>query len=250
MDRGPGEFARKWRADAGRTASARAGAIRDRRLAHLPEIFRQRPLVSSRTGRALTSAATTKSTDTTTISRRISRRTISSGGEVYPGFLVYQGFETLDGNVRLSLHPWSKVMLVSRYEYQTSTIRTEPDPASGLSEVDASRMHTHISARTRVGCRRMAVPAGRIQLRRQRDENAGLRLHPVHPQRAKQLLDGQFQFQFRAGRKDRLEPRLFLLSRRRLSGRRSTACRSAPARRNTASPRPSPGASEQICGGT
>ena len=34
-------------------------------------------------------------------------------------------------------------MLVSRYEYQTSTIRTEPDPASGLSEVDASRMHTH-----------------------------------------------------------------------------------------------------------
>ena len=66
-----------------------------------------------------------------------------SGGEVYPGFLVYQGFETLDGNVRLSLHPWSKVMLVSRYEYQTSTIRTEPDSASGLSTVEASRMHTH-----------------------------------------------------------------------------------------------------------
>ena len=70
-------------------------------------------------------------------------RSTFSGGEVYPGFLVYQGFETLDGSVRLSLHPWNKVMLVSRYEYQTSTIRTEPDPASGLSEVDASRMHTH-----------------------------------------------------------------------------------------------------------
>jgi hypothetical protein len=67
-----------------------------------------------------------------------------SGGEVYPGFLVYQGFETWDGNVRLSLHPWTKIMLVSRYEYQTSTIRTQPDPASGLSEVDASRMHSHI----------------------------------------------------------------------------------------------------------
>ncbi len=64
-------------------------------------------------------------------------------GVTYPGFLVYQGFETLDGNVRLSLHPWNKVMLVSRYEYQTSTIRTRPDPASGLSEVDASRMATH-----------------------------------------------------------------------------------------------------------
>lgn len=67
-----------------------------------------------------------------------------SGGEVYPGFLVYQGFETLDGNVRFSFHPWNKVMLVSRYEYQLSTIRTEPDPASGLSETESSRMHSHI----------------------------------------------------------------------------------------------------------
>ncbi len=68
---------------------------------------------------------------------------VTTGNPVYPGFLVYQGFETLDGSVRLSLHPWNKVMLVSRYEYQTSTIRTQPDPASGLSEVDASRMNTH-----------------------------------------------------------------------------------------------------------
>ena len=67
-----------------------------------------------------------------------------SGGEVYPGFLVYQGFETWDGNVRLSLRPWDRVTLVSRYEYQRSIIRTRPDSASGLSEVDASRMHTHI----------------------------------------------------------------------------------------------------------
>jgi len=65
------------------------------------------------------------------------------GPSLYPGFLVYQGFETIDGNVRLSLHPWNKVMLVSRYEYQTSDIRTEPDPVSGLPEADASRMHTH-----------------------------------------------------------------------------------------------------------
>lgn len=68
---------------------------------------------------------------------------VTTGNPVYPGFLVYQGFETLDGSVRLSLHPWNKVMLVSRYEYQASTIRTRPDPASGLSEVDASRMATH-----------------------------------------------------------------------------------------------------------
>lgn len=67
-------------------------------------------------------------------------------GSDYPGFLVYQGFETLDGNVRLSLHPFSKVMLVSRYEYQLSTVRTRPDPSTGLSEVDSSRMHTHVIA--------------------------------------------------------------------------------------------------------
>ncbi|HEU5395577.1 MAG TPA: hypothetical protein VFV81_00320 [Verrucomicrobiae bacterium] len=67
-----------------------------------------------------------------------------SGGEVYPGFLVYQGFETTDGYLRVSLHPWNKIMLVSRYEYQLSTIQTEPDPASGLGQVESSQMHSHI----------------------------------------------------------------------------------------------------------
>ena len=61
----------------------------------------------------------------------------------YPGFLVYQGFQTLDGNVRLSLHPWSKVTLVSRYDYQTSDINTEPASNSGLGEQETSRMFTH-----------------------------------------------------------------------------------------------------------
>ncbi len=63
---------------------------------------------------------------------------------LYPGFLVYQEFQTWDGNTRLTLHPFSNVTLVSRYEYQLSTIATRPDPAAGLSEVDASRMHSHI----------------------------------------------------------------------------------------------------------
>jgi len=67
-----------------------------------------------------------------------------STGNAYPGFLLYQGFETWDGNIRLTLRPFNKVTLVSRYEYQLSTISTRPDPASGLSEVDSSRMHTHI----------------------------------------------------------------------------------------------------------
>jgi hypothetical protein len=63
---------------------------------------------------------------------------------LYPGFLLYQGFETWDGSARLTLRPLNNVTLVSRYEYQLSTISTRPDPASGLSEVDSSRMHTHI----------------------------------------------------------------------------------------------------------
>jgi len=34
--------------------------------------------------------------------------------------------------------------LVSRYEYQLSTIATRPDASTGLGEVDSSRMHSHI----------------------------------------------------------------------------------------------------------
>ena len=67
-----------------------------------------------------------------------------STGNAYPAFLLYQGFETVDGNVRLTLRPLSKVTLITRYEYQISTITTRPDGASGLSEVDSSRMYSHI----------------------------------------------------------------------------------------------------------
>jgi hypothetical protein len=67
-----------------------------------------------------------------------------STGNAYPGFLVYQGFQTWDGNARLTLHPLSKITLVSRYEYQFSTIATRPGAASGLGEVDSSQMHSHI----------------------------------------------------------------------------------------------------------
>jgi hypothetical protein len=65
-------------------------------------------------------------------------------GNAYPGFIVYQGFETWDVNARLTLHPLSKVTLVSRYEYQNSTISTRPDTGSGLGQQDSSKMHTHI----------------------------------------------------------------------------------------------------------
>lgn len=63
---------------------------------------------------------------------------------LYPGFIDYQNFETWDGNVRLTLHPISKVTMVSRYEYQYSTIDMRPDAATGLSQQQASAMTSQI----------------------------------------------------------------------------------------------------------
>jgi hypothetical protein len=64
----------------------------------------------------------------------------------YPAYLVMQNFETYDGNLRLTLRPRRNVTLVSRYEYQYSTINTTPDPISGLSGVESSTMTSHIIA--------------------------------------------------------------------------------------------------------
>jgi len=63
---------------------------------------------------------------------------------LYPGFLIYQGFQTWDGNTRLTLRPFNKVMLVSRYEYQISYIDTTPDGVTGLGEVQSSEMLSQI----------------------------------------------------------------------------------------------------------
>ncbi|MGA2684979.1 MAG: hypothetical protein ABSF51_08005 [Verrucomicrobiota bacterium] len=64
----------------------------------------------------------------------------------YPGYLVMQDFDTYDGNIRLTLRPWQNVSLAGRYEYQLSTINTEPDPISGLGSTESSRMTSHILA--------------------------------------------------------------------------------------------------------
>ena len=62
----------------------------------------------------------------------------------YPAYLVRQGFQTYDGNVRLTLRPAQNVMLVTRYEYQWSTIDTTPDAISGLGASQSSKMATQI----------------------------------------------------------------------------------------------------------
>ena len=70
----------------------------------------------------------------------------STSVDRYPAYLVMQSFETFDGNVRLTLRPVPNVTLVSRYEYQISTVRTAPDPISELNEAESSKMTSHILA--------------------------------------------------------------------------------------------------------
>jgi len=72
--------------------------------------------------------------------------TANNSGNRYPAYLAMQNFETLDGNVRLTLRPHQKVSLMTRYEYQNSTIDTKPAGISGLGEVESSDMTTHIIA--------------------------------------------------------------------------------------------------------
>ena len=70
----------------------------------------------------------------------------AAGGNRYPAFLVMQDFETCDGYTRLTFRPLPNLTLVSRYEYQLSTIHTKPDAASGLGNVESSEMTSHIFA--------------------------------------------------------------------------------------------------------
>jgi hypothetical protein len=72
--------------------------------------------------------------------------TVNNSANRYPAYLVMQDFETYDGNVRLTLRPRQNVTLVSRYEYQLSTVHTKPDSISGLGEVESSEMTSHIIA--------------------------------------------------------------------------------------------------------
>ncbi len=69
-----------------------------------------------------------------------------TGGNRYPAYLVMQDFETCDGNVRVTFRPRPNVTLVSRYEYQLSTIHTKADAAAGLGEIESSEMNSHIFA--------------------------------------------------------------------------------------------------------
>jgi hypothetical protein len=62
----------------------------------------------------------------------------------YPAYLVMNDFQTWDGNLRVTLRPLQKLSLVSRYEFQYSTVNTRPDQLSGLKELESSKLTSHI----------------------------------------------------------------------------------------------------------
>jgi hypothetical protein len=62
----------------------------------------------------------------------------------YPAYLTLQEFVTYDANVRATYRPRQNVSLVSRYEYQYSTVHTRPDEVSGLAEAESSQTISHI----------------------------------------------------------------------------------------------------------
>lgn len=64
----------------------------------------------------------------------------------YPAYLTMLNFNTYDGNARVTWRPLSNLTLVGRYEYQYSTVNATPDPLSGLSEVESSKLTSHIIA--------------------------------------------------------------------------------------------------------
>jgi hypothetical protein len=64
----------------------------------------------------------------------------------YPAYLTMQDFATHDGNARVTWRPLNNLTLVGRYEYQRSTINTEPDPVSGLGEAESAKLTSHILA--------------------------------------------------------------------------------------------------------
>jgi hypothetical protein len=70
-----------------------------------------------------------------------------------------QNFQTYDGNVRVTVHPVQNVTFVGRYEYQWSTVNTQPDPASGLSEVQTAQIPSQI-----IGANATWTPWSRLSL--------------------------------------------------------------------------------------
>jgi hypothetical protein len=67
--------------------------------------------------------------------------TPNRSGNRYPAFLVAQDFETDDANIRVTWRPLNTLTLVTRYDFQLSTVDMQGD---GLSSVESARITSHI----------------------------------------------------------------------------------------------------------
>ncbi len=66
-------------------------------------------------------------------------------GSGYPGLIAHEDFTTNDANVRLSWHALPQLRLVTRYDYQDSSIHTQQ---IGLAFIESSDMKTQIFRET------------------------------------------------------------------------------------------------------
>ncbi len=67
--------------------------------------------------------------------------------DFYPAFIRVQEFDTHDVNFRLTWRPFNSVTLVSRYDFQLSTIDSQGDTATNgvsLAKIQSSEMTSHI----------------------------------------------------------------------------------------------------------
>jgi hypothetical protein len=62
-------------------------------------------------------------------------------GDRYPAYLTAQDFETDDVNVRATWRPLNNLTLVSRYDFQLSTVDTKAD---SLAQIQSAEMTSHI----------------------------------------------------------------------------------------------------------
>lgn len=64
-----------------------------------------------------------------------------ASGNRYPAYFIGQNFTTDDANLRATIRPLNNLTLVSRYDFQYSTIDTTPDQRSGIQ---SGKMFTHV----------------------------------------------------------------------------------------------------------
>lgn len=67
--------------------------------------------------------------------------TVNTGPDRYPAFIRDQNFDTDDVNFRVTFRPWTSLSLVSRYDFQLSTVDSRMDQ---LAEVQSAEITSHI----------------------------------------------------------------------------------------------------------